>query len=152
MNTTDILAKGCVCVPLVAKDKAGVIAELVDALDREGLLTDRDQVLSAVLTREKIRSTATEQGLAVPHGKSPGVKKLVMAVGKPQTPIDFGAPEGYPPSELVILLASAFDETGPHIRALAKVSRVWLNQDFRKAIQSADTADAVYAAFEKFDG
>ncbi len=152
MKATDILTKGCVCVPLVATDKDAVIAELVDALDRDGRLTNRDQVLAAVLGREKIRSTATELGLAVPHGKSPGVKHLVMAVGKPKTPIDFGAPEGYPPSELVILLASAIDETGPHIQALAKVSRVWLNQGFRAAIKSAETADAIYAAFEEFDG
>jgi mannitol/fructose-specific phosphotransferase system IIA component (Ntr-type) len=152
MKTTDILTEGCVCVPLVAREKVAVITELVDALDREGLLTNRDQVLSAVLAREKIRSTATEQGLAVPHGKSPGVPKLVMAVGKPDTPIDFGGPEGYPPSELVILLASAVDETGPHIQALAKVSRVWLNQGFRSAIRCASTSGAVVAAFDKFDG
>jgi len=151
MKTTDILTKGCVCVPLVARDKTGAITELVDALDREGLLADRDQVIAAILAREKIRSTATEQGLAVPHGKSPGVKKLVMAVGKPQTPIDFSAPEGYPPSEFVVLLASAVDETGPHIQALAKVSRVWLNQGFRTAIENAASPDDVYAAFEAFD-
>ncbi len=152
MKTIDILSKGCVCVPLVATDKDGVIAELVDALDRDGCLTNRDQVLAAVLGREKIRSTATESGLAVPHGKSPGVKRLVMAVGKPTTPIDFGAPEGYPPSDLVILLASAIDDTGPHIQALAKVSRVWLNHDFRDEVKSAQTSDAIYAAFENFDG
>jgi len=151
MRTTDILAKSCVCLPLVATDKAGVISELVDTLDRAGLLANRDQVLSAVLAREKVRSTSTEQGIAVPHGKSPGVKKLVMAVGKPQTPIDFGGPEAHSPTELVILLASAVDETGPHIQALARVSRVWLNQDFRASVQSATTPDEVYDAFARFD-
>jgi len=137
-------------MPIDATDKNSAIEALVDALERDGKLSDRDQVLAAVLAREKIRSTATEQGLAVPHGKSPGVKRLVMAVGKPAEPLDFGA-DGYPPCELVILLASPVDETGPHIRALARVSRIWLNHEFRAAVRNATSPGEVYDAFVRFD-
>ena len=147
MKITDILRPECVCVPLNSTDKFGAIEELVGALDKAGELAKTSAVLEAVVAREKLRSTCTEYGLAVPHGKSAGVKRLVMSVGKPSTPIDFGGPSGHPPCGFIVLLASPVDETGPHIQALARISRLWLNPEFRKFILGASDPDAVYNAF-----
>ena len=151
MKITDILQKNCVRVPLASTDKTSVITELVDALRDSELLADRDAVLQAVLTREQTRSTGIGQGLAVPHGKSHGSRNLTMALGKPSTPLEFEAIDGQP-CRLIVLLASPVDETGPHIQALARISRLWLNEDFKNAVSKADTSDDLYAAIEQFQG
>ncbi len=145
MNITDILAKESVRVPLKATEKEAAIAELVDLLNDNGLLARRDDVLASVLAREGVRSTGIGQGLAIPHGKSPGCRRLAMAVGKPASPIDFDAIDGRP-CKFIILLVSPSDETGPHIKALANVSRMWLNEAFVKDIMAAPNAEEVHAA------
>jgi fructose-specific phosphotransferase system IIA component len=143
MTLTDILSRACVRVPLKATDKAGVITELVDLLAEAGKITDRDAVLRAVLDREATRSTAIGYGLAVPHGKSPGCPKLAIALGRAAKPIDFESKDGQLAS-IIVLLASPPEQTGPHIQALARISRLMLMQPFRQALAEAPTADAVY--------
>ena len=65
--------------------------------------------------------------------------------------IEFESIDGKP-CEMVVLLASPVDRTGPHIQALAGVSRLWLNEEFRVAVDKAATVDALYAAFEQYQG
>ena len=151
MNITEILQPACIRIPLAATDKTGAITELVDLLAEAGRLSDRDQVLQAVLAREATRSTGIGQTLAVPHGKSSGCRELTMAIGKPAEPIEFDAVDGRPCS-FIVLLASPVDKTGPHIQALAAVSRLWLNEHFRTDVQQATSADALYAAIERHQG
>jgi mannitol/fructose-specific phosphotransferase system IIA component (Ntr-type) len=151
MKITDLITKECIRVPLKATDKLAAIAELVDVLNDNGLLTDRDAVLSAVLAREETRSTGIGHGLAVPHGKTQSCPALAMAVGKADPPIDFGGPDGKP-CNAVVLLASPLDKTGPHIQALASISRLWLGEGFRAAVEQATTADDLYAAIQSHQG
>ncbi|UCE59390.1 MAG: PTS sugar transporter subunit IIA [Phycisphaerales bacterium] len=148
MNITEILTKESVCVPLKATEKTSAILELVDRLHANNMLQDRDDVLRAVMVREETRSTGIGLGLAVPHGKSAGCRNLVMSVGKPAAPIDFGSPDGRPCS-FIVLLASPLDKTGPHIQALASISRMWKAEDFRIAVMKSETADDLYAAIER---
>ncbi|UCC32205.1 MAG: PTS sugar transporter subunit IIA [Phycisphaerales bacterium] len=148
MKITDTLRKSCVRVPLRSREKIAVMTELVDLLDEDGQLTDRDEALKAVLAREKTRSTGIGRALAVPHGKSHGCRRLAIALGKPATPMDFEAVDGRP-CEFIVLLTSPADKTGPHIQALASISRLWQHDDFRKAVAQAQTADDLYAAIER---
>ena len=145
MKTTEILEQGCIRYPLQATDKTGVITELVDLLHAKGHLTDRDAVLEAVLARERTRSTGIGLGLGVPHGKTAACEKLVMALGKPAAAIDFDSVDGRP-CGAIVLLVSPMDKTGPHIQALANVSRLWQTEGFREALGKAETVDDIYAA------
>lgn len=147
MKITAILPRDCVRVPLKATEKTAVITELVDLLHSKGHFTDRDEVLQAILAREQTRSTGIGKGLAVPHGKPHTCDKLIMAVGKPASPIDFESVDGRP-CNVVVLLASPADQTGPHIQALAHVSRLWQTESFRRAVAEANTPDELYAAIE----
>ncbi|GAH07275.1 unnamed protein product, partial [marine sediment metagenome] len=88
MILTQILQPTCVKVPLEGKDKQSVITELVDLLDANGLLLDKNVALDAVLAREQTRSTGIGSGIAIPHGKCKAVKELVMAIGVADKPID----------------------------------------------------------------
>ncbi|MEE9294811.1 MAG: PTS sugar transporter subunit IIA [Phycisphaerae bacterium] len=143
MKLTDILTANCIRVPLEAADKTGTITELVDVLADQGLLADRDLVLQAILDRERTASTGIGQGLAVPHGKSSGCDRLVMALGKPAEPLDFDSKDGKP-VEIVVLLASPPQKTGPHIQALARISRLMMMESFRQGVKAADSAGALW--------
>jgi len=143
MILTQILQPTCVKVPLESKDKESAIVELVDLLNDNGLLLDKDIVLEAVLTREKTRSTGIGSGIAVPHGKCKAVKELVMAIGITDEPIDFASVDGRP-VKIIILLVSPSDQTGPHIQALARISRLMLDEEFKQALEKATSAEEVY--------
>jgi fructose-specific phosphotransferase system IIA component len=143
MVLTQILQPTCIKVPLEGKDKLSVISELIDLLDANGLLLDRDAASEAIFMREQTRSTGIGSGIAIPHGKCKGVRELVMAVGITREPIDFQSVDEKPVT-IVILLVSPPDQTGPHIQALAKISRLMLDEGFRQALENASSADEVY--------
>jgi len=143
MILTQILQPACIKAPLQGKDKNAVISELIDLLDANGLLLDRNAAWEAVFTRERTRSTGIGSGIAIPHGKCTGVQELVMAMGITNEPIDFESVDGKPVT-IVILLVSPADRSGPHIQALAKISRLMLDEQFRRSLENAGTADEVY--------
>src|ERR671913_443236 len=143
MRLTEILKPQNIKVPLEAKVKTDAIGELVDLLAANGDLTDPKKVLEAVLDREATRTTGIGNGLAIPHGKCTGTDHLVMAIGRPATPIDFQAIDGRPVN-LIWLLSSPPDKTGPHIHALARISRLMTIDKFRQALTAAKTPQEIY--------
>ncbi len=142
MNLTKILKPTCIKVPLEGRDKDAAITELVDLLDSNGLLTDRDTTLDAVLMREKTRSTGIGAGIAIPHGKCKTTRELIMAIGIAGEPIDFASVDNKP-VKIVILFVSPADQTGPHIQALAQISRLMLDDNFKKRLERAASAEEV---------
>ena len=148
MRLTEILKPQNIKVPLQAKSKAEAIGELVKLLADNGELTDPKKVLDSVLERETTRTTGIGNGLAIPHGKCNGTDHLVMAIGRPATPVDFQAIDGRPVS-LIWLLSSPPDKTGPHIHALARISRLMTIDKFRHALSEAKTSEEIYDAIVK---
>jgi len=142
MILTRILKPSCVKVPLEGKDKLSAITELVNVLDANKLLSDRDDALQSVLTREQTKSTGIGSGVAIPHGKCKAVRELVMAIGIARQPVDFGSVDGKPVS-IIILLISPSDQTGPHIQALAQISRLMLDEALRNKLRKAGSAKEV---------
>jgi fructose-specific phosphotransferase system IIA component len=143
MNLLDIITLDCIRAPMVAKDKRGVIDELVDVLADLKKVGDPKALKDAVWTREQTRTTGIGHGLAIPHGKCPGITGLAMAIGKPATPMDFQAIDGQP-VKLIVLLASPPDRTSDHIQALAKISRLMTMDDFRNRIYAAASSAEIY--------
>ena len=143
MRLTEILKPQNIKVPLEATVKTGAIGELVELLAANGELTDPKKVLEAVLDREATRTTGIGNGLAIPHGKCQGTKDLVMAIGKAANPIDFQAIDGRPVT-IIWMLASPPDKTGPHIHALARISRLMTIDKFRHALMQAKTPQEAF--------
>ena len=143
MMLTRILQEGSIKVPLESKDKESAIAELVDVLDSNGLLSDRNAALHAVMTREKTRSTGIGSGIAIPHGKCKVVKELVMALGIVDEPIDFESVDNQP-VKIIILLISPVDQTGPHIQALACISRLMLDEESKQRLEQCKSSKEAY--------
>src|SRR5687767_15934737 len=145
MRLTEILKPQNIKVPLQAKVKTDAIAELVNMLADNGEVTDAKRVLDAVLDREATRTTGIGNGLAIPHGKCTGTNHLVMAVERAANPIDFQAIDGRPVT-LIWLLSSPPDKTGPHIHALARISRLMTIDRFRQSLANAQSAKEIYDA------
>lgn len=143
MVLTQILEPACIKVPLDGKDKESAITELVDILDANGMLTDRNDVLNAVLIREQTRSTGIGSGIAIPHGKCKGVNDLVMAMGISRQGVDFQGIDDKP-VHIIVLLVSPIDKTGPHIQALARISRLMLDEEFKNKLQNAASSQKLY--------
>lgn len=143
MNILDLLTPECIRAPLKATDKRGVIDELVGLLVEQGRITDGESLKNAVWTREQTRTTGIGHGLAIPHGKCPGLDGLAMAIGKPAEPLDFQAIDDRP-VRLIVLLASPPDRTSDHIQALARVSRLMTSEAFRESVYEADTPAEIF--------
>ena len=143
MILTQILQPTCIKAPLEGKDKESAITELVDLLAASGQLKNRDVVLESVLMREETRSTGIGSGIAIPHGKCNGIEELVMAIGIASNPIEFDSID-HKPVSIICLLASPVDRTGPHIQALARISRLMLDDDFKGKLERSKSPEEVY--------
>lgn len=143
MKLTDLISPECILAPLKATEKQDVINELVNALAEAGQVSDANALMETVWTREQTRTTGIGQGLAIPHGKSDTLKDMAMAIGKPAEPIDFESVDGKP-VRLVVLLASRPDQMSDHIQALAKISRLHMDNEFREKIYAANTPEDIY--------
>jgi len=148
MRLSDILKLQDIKVPLQAKNKRDAITELVQVLSDAKEVKDSQILLNSVLEREATRTTGIGNGLAIPHGKCAGVDHLVVAIGKPESPIDFESIDGRPVN-LIVLLASPPDQTGPHIQALARISRLMNVDAFRQAMRTATSAQQIFDAVVK---
>jgi fructose-specific phosphotransferase system IIA component len=148
MNITDILSPKAVKVPLVAKEKKAAIDELIDLLDEGGMISDPDKLKQIVWEREQQRTTGIGDNLAIPHGKSDVSKDLVMAIGRPDEPIDFASLDGKP-VKLIVLLASPPNRTADHIQALGKISRMMADKEFRSSAYEAQSAETLYQLFKE---
>src|SRR6476660_3613851 len=148
MRLTEILKPQNIKLPLEATTKAEAIGELVTLLAGNAEVSDAKKVLDAVLEREGTRTTGIGNGLAIPHGKCTGTDHLVMAVGKAATPIDFQAIDGRPVT-WIWLLTSPPDKTGPHIHALARISRLMTIDSFRQTLATAKTPQDVFDIIQK---
>ena len=143
MHLTEILKPQNIKIPLQARTKSEAINELVQVLAANGEVADAKKVLDSVLDREATRTTGIGNGLAIPHGKCNGTDHLVMAIGKPAQPIDFQAIDGRPVT-IIWLLNSPPDKTGPHIHALARISRLMTIEKFRQLLNNAASAQEFF--------
>ena len=147
MTLLDILSPKSTIVGLRADSKEGIIRELVESLEEGESISDREKVLQAVLQRENIMSTGIGDGIAIPHGKSDAVVKLTAALGTHKRGVDFEALDGEP-AFVFFLLVSPANISGPHIKALARISRLLKNDDFKKSLFDATSADEIVSAIE----
>jgi fructose-specific phosphotransferase system IIA component len=143
MILTQILQPGCIAAPLKSKDKESAIEEMINILAASGQIKNAKEALDAVMEREQTRSTGIGSGIAIPHGKCAAVEELVMAVGIAAEPIDFASIDNKPVS-IIVLLVSPLDKTGPHIQALARISRLLLDEQFKTKLEKASSPQEAY--------
>jgi len=145
MKVTDFLAADMVVADLVAQTKAGVLAELSRHLAGHMAGVDAEALRKVLEERELLASTAIGDGIAIPHGKLDAVGRLVGALGRARQGIEFESIDGKP-THLVFMLVAPASSTGVHLKALARLSRLFRDEDFRQRLLAAPDAVAMYQA------
>ena len=138
MKIGDILSKEVIAVNLEKTDKQGAVEELVDLLIKAGKVSkkDRGKIIQTIMEREELGSTGIGQGVAIPHGKCDYVDSLVAVLGISKKGVEFDSLDGEPVYILFLLLATT-SSAGPHLKALAKVSRLLKDKFFREKLMKA---------------
>ena len=144
MNLLQSIHKESISLSLSSTRKADVLEELLDLAMNSGRITDRKSALKSILEREKKMSTGMHHGLAIPHGKTNGVDRLVAAVGFAPEGIEFDSLDREP-SRIFILSVSPANRAGPHIQFLAEISRLLNQPERRETLLKAESIDACYA-------
>ena len=147
MTLLEILSGDSIIVDLKGNTKEEILGELEGAVD-ESKITDRQKVLEAVLQREEIMSTGIGHGIAIPHGKSEFVKELGGVLGIKRDGVDFDSLDGRP-TFIFFLLVSPMDVSGPHIKALARISRLLKGEEFRKRLIGVGSRDEAIAILKE---
>jgi mannitol/fructose-specific phosphotransferase system IIA component (Ntr-type) len=137
---TDFLTPDRVVVPLAARDKRGVLAELTRVLvARTG--GAYDEVLGAVQERESVLSTGIGDGVAIPHARSVTVPAFGVVAGVSPTPIPFDAIDGQP-VQLFFLIVGPEAAASPHVKALSRIARLVRHVEVRRELIGADSPEA----------
>jgi mannitol/fructose-specific phosphotransferase system IIA component (Ntr-type) len=152
MKFTDFVCFEAIIPQLQSKERDGVIAELVAALDKAGRLGkgNCDKIIRAVIKRENEASTGMGKGIAVPHVKHKVIKEVVAAIGQSSKGVDFAALDKQPVYS-VILLLSPTDDPDKHLQAMEKIFRHLQQEKFRKFLRQSQTAAQVEDLLKEAD-
>ncbi|OLD02400.1 MAG: hypothetical protein AUI99_06040 [Gemmatimonadetes bacterium 13_1_40CM_3_69_22] len=142
MRLSELLSPARIRVPLKATDKEGVLRELV-AMVGNGALSD--EVLGAILERERQFPTGIGYGVAVPHGKTPVLPALVVVAGTTPAPVAYETIDGEP-VRVFFLLAGPESAAGAHVKALSRISRLVRREPVRGRLLGAKTPEEFYRA------
>ncbi len=136
MFLSELLNEDSILLELRSRDKESCIKELVQLLESAHHINTKGEILSKVLQRESMMSTGIGNGVAIPHGKTRQLDRLVAACGVARPGIDFDSMDG-DPATLFILLVSPENLRGPHVKALANVSRLLKEESVRSSLQKS---------------
>jgi PTS system nitrogen regulatory IIA component len=151
MKIVDFVRPELIVPELQARDKAEVIRELAAHLavhisggsQKGAPPIDREQLAKVLMERERLASTAIGEGVAIPHGKLDAVGKLVACVGRAPQGVDFDSMDGRP-THLFFVLVAPENSTGVHLKALARISRLFKDPEFRTRLMQAKSGDELY--------
>ena len=152
MKITDFLREKAINVELQAKDKEGVIREMVQLLVKAGEIkpADEEKIIPVLLAREALGSTGIGQGVGIPHGKSNVVRQLVGAFGISRRGVNFDSLDGEM-AQIFFLLLAPEDSAGPHLKALARISRLLKDRYFRDSLKEAKDEKQVVKIIQQED-
>ena len=141
MKISDFLRKEAVCTDLKSETKVDVITEMVTMLVDNGIIEKKykSKIVDGLMAREALGSTAIGQGIAIPHTKSEMVPDLVSALAISKKGVKFDSLDGEPAYIFFLLIAPA-DSAGPHLKALARVSRLLKDKFFRECLKNTKTS------------
>jgi PTS system nitrogen regulatory IIA component len=139
----DFISPDSVVASLKAKTKKQLLQDLSARAARLTGLQERE-IFDVLLQRERLGSTGLGQGIAIPHGKVAGLKRIVGIFARVAEPIDFDAVDGEP-VDIVFLLLAPEGAGADHLKALARISRL-LREGFAvEKLRASKDAATLYA-------
>jgi PTS system nitrogen regulatory IIA component len=139
------LPSEAVMADLAAANKKALFQSLASLAERVMGL-DGKQVLDRLNERERLGTTGFGGGVAIPHGRMPGLDRVRGAFVRLARPVDYGAIDDLP-VDMVFMLMSPADAGADHLKALAQVSRRLRDRGFLAKLRGAASPDALYALF-----
>jgi mannitol/fructose-specific phosphotransferase system IIA component (Ntr-type) len=150
VRLTELLTPDRIVVPLQARDKEGVLRELVGRL-LLGNGGQSDDVLAAVLERERQFPTGIGHGVAVPHGRMPAMAVLGIVAGTSPDPVRYETIDGQP-VRLFFLLAGPEALAGASVKALSRISRLVRQEGLRARLLAARTPQEFHRTIAEAEG
>lgn len=150
MKIMDFLDPKSIILSLKEKDKKGIIKELIDILAQNRRVKDKEEAFKSVMEREKLGSTGVGLGIAIPHGRTSAVDKLVGALGISKEGVDFESLDGEP-VHFVFLILSPLDATGDYLRAISRVARFFKDKFFREALKNVSSVEEAIKIIKQED-
>ena len=150
MKIVEFLNEKAITANIKATNKEGVIRELVDVLAKAEGIKNKEELVKVLINRESLGSTGIGQGVGIPHGKTNTVKKLVAAFGICHEGINFDALDGEPVYILFLLVAPE-DSAGPHLKGLARISRLLKDKYFRESLKVMTDEKAILKLIKEED-
>jgi PTS system nitrogen regulatory IIA component len=150
MKIEDILTEQLVLSDLVARSKTDVLVQLANAVAAQHADIDTARLVGALEDRERLNTTALGDGVAIPHGKLRGIRRVIAAFARSRAGIDFQALDGKP-THLFFLLVAPEDSAGAHLKALARISRLLKDPAFRARLLEAPDAHTIWTIIRDED-
>jgi mannitol/fructose-specific phosphotransferase system IIA component (Ntr-type) len=130
------------------RDTAGIISELSHVLQRQGGVPDVLPFYQAALNQELLANSALDIGLAFPHARLSGVKRLQFALGRTPDPVVWGGRSSWP-VQLIFLLAVPATDAAGYLQLLASLARLGQQPELLAQLRLADGAEAILAVLER---
>jgi PTS system nitrogen regulatory IIA component len=150
MKIVELIHRGTVVPNLKRGSKTQILKELASNLAAQYDGLDREKVSRVLIDREELASTAIGEGVAIPHGKLPDVDRIVACLGRVPEGVDFDSMDGQP-TYLFFVLVAPENSTGQHLKALARISRLFKDAEFRERLLAAPDADAMFETLSSED-
>jgi len=148
MKILDVLDKRLIVPEIASRTKEGVLREMVHSLAQVEKQVHEDRLMDILLERESMGSTGIGEGVAIPHGKSKEVDKILASFGRSLPGVDFQSLDGKP-THLFFLLIAPENSTGMHLKILAQISRLMRDPAFRKRLMRARFAEEIFTIFSE---
>ena len=129
MDISTVLNVKNIKLNMTARTKEEVIEELTDLLIQDGAVTNKEDFIRDVWLREELGSTGFENHIAIPHGKSSGVSRTALAIGRTQHAIPWETMDGSDVRCIILFAVCLVDQNATHIRLLAQVSGSLADED-----------------------
>lgn len=143
MKISDMLDEDHILVDLKARDKKSVLEELAGVITSHDSSLEKSSLVKVLMEREKLGSTGIGDGVAIPHGKVPGVEQPIISFGRSRKGLDFDSMDGTP-AFLFFLLVAPENSASVHLKALARIAKILKNGSFRKTLMDASTKQEIY--------
>lgn len=140
MKITELLDINSIDLNPQISNKEEAIDHLVNLLDQSGKLNDKEIYKESVLNREAQSTTGIGDGVAIPHGQSEGVETAGLSAMVVKEGLDFKSLDGQP-TYLFFLIGAPKDSEGAHLQALAQLSTLLMEEDFRNALINASSKE-----------
>jgi PTS system nitrogen regulatory IIA component len=150
MKIAEFIDEDMVVEELRGRSKEEVIEELSRVVADHEKGVDQKEMVKVLLDRESLGSTGIGEGVAIPHGKMKNLSRVLTCFARSKKGVDFGSIDGQP-AYLFFLLVAPENSAGVHLRALARLSRMMKNEDFRRRLIEARDHKEIYKIILEVD-